>query len=205
ITKVWFTPLPHNSKWIGPVQIHYIENGTKKDRDICKVFNGVMVVLFNISRKKLIYVRQFRPAVYHGMITGDSLEIPQGDIDLIKYPPAMGVTLEPCAGMVENNQTPREAASIEILEECGYQVPEESLELIYKYRSGVGTSSSDQTLFYCEVCDEQKVSDGGGVHDEFIEIVELSIDEARRYVKTGSTVSDGASTLLSTLWFLTNK
>ncbi|XP_060645752.1 uridine diphosphate glucose pyrophosphatase NUDT14-like [Drosophila nasuta] len=205
ITKVWFTPLPKDAKWVAPLQMHYIENGMKKDRDIVKIFNGVMVVLFNVSRQKLIYVRQFRPAVYHGLITGNSFEMPKGCIDLVKYPPEIAVTLEPCAGVAEINKSPQESARVEVLEECGYDVPTESLQLIYQYRSGVGASSAAQTLFYCEVCDEQKVNAGGGVHDEVIEVVDLSIEEAKEYVKTGATVSGGPSTLLATLWFLSNK
>ncbi|KAH8310328.1 hypothetical protein KR044_000776 [Drosophila immigrans] len=205
ISKVWFTPLPENSKWVAPLRMHYIENGMEKKRDIMKIFDGLMVVLFNTSRQKLIYVRQFRPAVYHGIITGNSLVMPQGEIDLDEFPPEIAVTLEPCAGMVDKEKSLQEIGSEEILEECGYEVPAENLQLIYQYRSGVGASSCDQSLFYCEVCDEQKVGEGGGVGDEHIEVVELSIDEAKEYVETGASVSCGPSTLLSMMWFLTNK
>ncbi|XP_034487498.1 uridine diphosphate glucose pyrophosphatase NUDT14-like [Drosophila innubila] len=205
ITKVWFTPLPDKSKWITPCKVHYVENGQKKDRDIIKIFDGVMVILFNISRQKLIYVRQFRAAVYHGIITGNSLEIPKGDIDLIKYPPEMAVTLEPCAGLIDKSKSLPEIAREEVLEECGYDIPVKSFEFIYAFKSGVGASSSTQTFFYCEVCDAQKVSNGGGIHDEVIQVVELSIEDARQMVKTGSTIIGGPSTLLGTLWFLANK
>lgn len=164
-----------------------------------------MIILFNISRKKLIYVRQFRAAVYHGIVTGNSHEMPKGNIDLTKYPPEMAVTLEPCAGLIDKNKSLAEIAREEVLEECGYDVPVKGFEFIYAFKSGVGASSSAQTFFYCEVCDAQRVSSGGGVHDEVIQVVELSIEDAKKMVKTGSTVIGGPSTLLGTLWFLANK
>uniref|UniRef100_A0A1A9UXE1 Uncharacterized protein n=1 Tax=Glossina austeni TaxID=7395 RepID=A0A1A9UXE1_GLOAU len=44
---------------------------------------------------------------------------------------------------------------------------------------GVGTQGSKQTMYYCEVTDNQKKFAGGGVGDEIIDVVEYSVDEAR--------------------------
>lgn len=74
------------------------------------------------------------------------------------------------------------------------------------YRSGVGTTGSLQTLFYVEVTDDDKVQgQGGGVDDEMIEVVELSIDEAKALVAQGTSHSSPPSFLFGILWFLANK
>lgn len=74
-----------------------------------------------------------------------------------------------------------------------------------QYRSGVGTTGSLQTLFYCEVKDDDRSHHGGGVDDELIEVVEYSIADAKKMVEQGSTVSSPPSFLFGLLWFLTNK
>lgn len=71
-------------------------------------------------------------AVYHGIVSssGDSIE----NIDLEKYPPKIGVTLELCAGIVDKNLSLVEIAREEVLEECGYDVPIDRIEEIMTYR-----------------------------------------------------------------------
>ncbi|EDV94454.1 GH21295 [Drosophila grimshawi] len=205
ITKVWLTPLPKNSQWIKPYRMHYIENGRRKSRDIFKILDSVLVIVYNVSRKKLIYVRQFRPAVYHSITTGNSLQIQKGEVDLVKFPPELGFTLEPIAGVVDKDKSLADIAREEVCEECGYDVPTDCLEFVMNFRSGVGASSSTITMFYCEVCDAQKVSEGGGIENEVIQVVDLSINDARGLVQTGSTINSGSSTVIATLWFLCNK
>uniref|UniRef100_A0A1A9ZQ24 Nudix hydrolase domain-containing protein n=1 Tax=Glossina pallidipes TaxID=7398 RepID=A0A1A9ZQ24_GLOPL len=80
---------------------------------------------------------------------------------------------------MKKNKSWREIAREEILEECGYDVPVDQLEEIFSYRCGVGTQGSKQTMYYCEVTDNQKKFVGGGVGDEIIDVVEYSVDEAR--------------------------
>lgn len=48
-------------------------------------------------------------------------------IDSTKYPPALGITLEFCAGIVDKSKSVAETAREEVLEECGYDVPVENL------------------------------------------------------------------------------
>lgn len=67
-------------------------------------------------------------------------------------------------------------------------------------------SGSFQTLYYCEVTDDDKVKGGGGgVEDEIIEVVEYTMDEARALVAQGSRVNGPPSFLFGVLWFLCNK
>ncbi|XP_022214995.1 uridine diphosphate glucose pyrophosphatase NUDT14-like [Drosophila obscura] len=205
ITRIWFSPLPAKSKWIQPCSVNYLENELQKETHVVKVLDGVLVVLYNKSRDKLIFVRQFRAAVYQGRLSCQQPKIPRGDVDLQKFPPEMGITLELCAGQVDKDKSLEDIAREEILEECGYDVPADGLQKVFQYRSGVGISSGGQALFYCEVCDEQRVSAGGGVDKEVIQVVELSLDEARQLVRTGNRTNGGPALLVGVMWFLLNK
>jgi UDP-sugar diphosphatase len=64
--------------------------------------------------------------------------IPEHDrgmkIDTRKYPPESGITLELCAGIVDKDLSLEEVARIEVLEECGYDVPASNFQRIISYR-----------------------------------------------------------------------
>lgn len=140
--------------------------------------------------------------MYYGIIAEAGAE---KEVDLSRYPPSLGVTLELCAGIVDKDKSLIEIACEEVEEECGYVVPVSRLETVLTYRSGVGTSGSLQTMFYCEVTDTDRVCQGGGVDGEMIEVVEYSMEEARQLVTQGASVTSPPSFLLGVLWFLTNK
>ena len=72
----------------------------------------------------------FFSAVYYGAI--DAVDL--GNIDPIKYPPSLGITLELCAGIVDKSISFIEIAREEILEECGYDVPSDRLEEVMTYK-----------------------------------------------------------------------
>lgn len=55
-------------------------------------------------------------------------------IDTSKYPASLGITLEFCAGIIDKNKSWEEIAKEEVLEECGYNIDVNSLELVMKYR-----------------------------------------------------------------------
>lgn len=76
---------------------------------------------------------------------------------------------------------------------------------MHDFRAGVGTNGSLQTLYYCEVTDEDKTTTGGGVGDELIDVIELSLDEARAMVSEGANNNAPPSCLLGVLWFLSNR
>ncbi|XP_065366198.1 uridine diphosphate glucose pyrophosphatase NUDT14-like [Calliphora vicina] len=203
ITKIWVGPLPKDSPYVKPFRFYYVQNGQEKNWDLMKVHDSVSIILFNTSRQKLIFVKQFRPAVFHGIVTTDGGDI--SNVDLAKYPPSLGVTMELCAGIVDKDKSWQEIAREEILEECGYDVPVERVQEVMTYRSGVGSQGSKQKMYYCEVTDADKCSSGGGVDDELIDVVECSIEEARKMVQQGSENNSPPSCLLGVMWFLTNK
>lgn len=77
--------------------------------------------------------------------------------------------------------------------------------IFFFFRSGVGTNGSQQMLYYCEVTDDDKVNSGGGVEDEIIDVVELTIDECRDMLKPGAINNSPPSCLFGLSWFLANK
>ena len=52
------------------------------------------------------------------------------------------------------------------MEECGYEVNIEDIRRVRAFRTGVGVTGSLHTMFYTEVNDEMKVSEGGGIQGE---------------------------------------
>lgn len=59
---------------------------------------------------------------------------PGEQVDITKYPGASGVTLELCAGIVDQDKPLEEIARQEVLEECGYQVPVELMQKVKTFR-----------------------------------------------------------------------
>ncbi|XP_059610767.1 uridine diphosphate glucose pyrophosphatase NUDT14-like [Phlebotomus argentipes] len=204
ITALRYEPLPEDSPYVKPFRMYYTQNGEEKSWDLLKVHDSVAIIIFNKTSQKLLLVKQFRPAVYHGVISsaqGGNIST----IDLEKYPPQLGITLELCAGIVDKSKALVEIAQEEVLEECGYNVPVERIESVLTYRSGVGATGALQNLYYCEVTDGDKVNSGGGVDGEIIDVVELGLEDARQMLTQGSVVTSPPSCLLGILWFLTNK
>lgn len=203
IANVIMKPL-ERSIYVKPCTMHFVQNGAKRTWDLLGVHDSVAIVIFNVTRKVLILVKQFRPAVYLGTIPPEDRQM-HSEIDTQKYPPEKGITIEMCAGIVDKNLSLAEIAREEILEECGYSVPISALELIGSYRSGVGTSAAVQTAYYCEVTDDMRVAQGGGTDEELIEVVEMTVDEVKKYVTQNDIVNSPPSFLFSFYWFLLNK
>lgn len=204
IKDIQYEPIPPDSPFVHPHRMTYCQNGKIKFWDFLQVHDIVVVIIFNVTRRKLVLVRQFRPAVYHGVIVRSGADFKSVDFD--KYPPQMGITTELCAGLVDKSGlSKKEIAKDEILEECGYDVSVDQIEEVFEYTSDVASSSGTQTLFYCEVTDEQKVGDGGGIEDEMIEIVEMSIEEVQERMGQGTSHVSPPNSMLGILWFLSNK
>lgn len=70
--------------------------------------------------------------MFHSVVTSSGSNV--GEVDLQKFPPKIGVTLELCAGIVDKNKSWREIAREEVLEECGYDVAVERIEEVLTYR-----------------------------------------------------------------------
>lgn len=201
LTEVTLVPLT-SEKYMRPQSMLYMQNGEKKCWDLLCVHQGVFIIIRNVTRNVLIFVRQFRPPVYLESVPKEDRN---GKIDTTKYPASLGITLELCAGMVDKDLlTIPEIAAEEVLEECGYKVDPASLEPVCSFPSSVGTTGAKMHLFYCEVTDDMKVGDGGGVHDEIIDVVEMTVEQVKEYMSQKHIISP-PSFLFGVQWFLLNK
>ncbi|CAH2983256.1 unnamed protein product [Chilo suppressalis] len=201
LEQVYVSPLP-DSPYVKPFRLNYTQNGKQKSWDLLEVHNSVAIIVFNVTRKVMIFVKQFRPAIYYNSVHPED----RNDfIDTKKYPASLGIALEMCAGIIDKDKPTIEIAKEEVLEECGYNVEVENLQKIMSYRSGVGVQGSLQTLYYCEVTDDMKTEQGGGVDDEIIEVVEMTIPQIEKMLNSEGPLASPPSCLFSLMWFLHNK
>ena len=158
--------------------------------DYIKVHDCVSVIVYHKDKKSLVFVRQFRPALYMHQLNDKNIEIDDN----------AGYTLELCSGIVDKKLTDEEIAIEECVEEIGYKPKQ--IELINEFYNGLGTGVSKQKLYYAEICESDKVGDGGGIDGENIEVVFIKIDEYRQIINKNikTPLSEYAF-----LWFMENK
>ncbi|CAG0897854.1 unnamed protein product [Cyprideis torosa] len=173
-------------------------NGKPRLWDMVAVHDSVSILIYNKTRSKFVFVRQFRPAVYYNSIPPEDRE----KIDTEKYKPELGVTMELCAGVVDKDKPLVEIAREEILEETGYDVPVERLQKIMTCRSGVGVSGSTKTMYVAVVEDSMRVTEGGGMEEEgeVIDVYEASRQELSRLLD-GGFVNYSPETMAALQWW----
>ncbi len=170
-----------NPKYIKASFAKYRQNGVAKDWELIQAHDSVAILIYERKEKSFILVKQFRPAVY----------LNNND----------GMTVELCAGLVDKRLTLKEIAKEEILEECGYDVELCDIEKIVSFRTAVGFAGSQQTLYYTEVDEDTRVSDGGGIDDELIEVVKLPVDEALDFIYDESIAKTSGLMFAFMWWF----
>lgn len=196
------------SNYLKPLRMQFTLNGRTRNWDCLKVHDSVACVIFNKTRNKLIYVKQFRPAVYLSSLSKEQTNII--DFDPSKIDVATnsktGYTMELCAGLADKDgKNPQEVMKEEIIEETGYDVPLESIKFICSFRGSTGLTGTLMSLFFAEVTDDQRSSTGGGVDDESIEVLEYDIEDARKAIycrDEDAPYSRPPAMLFGTSWFL---
>ncbi|MFT6962206.1 MAG: ADP-ribose pyrophosphatase [Flammeovirgaceae bacterium] len=145
--------------------------------------DSVAIVLWNTDKEAVLLTNQFRYPTY---AKGED-----------------GWILELIAGSVKPDEDLTLAMQREIEEEVGYDCQE--LEHIQTFFVSPGGTSERIHLFYGEVRNSQKNSEGGGLaqENEDIQLVEWNKTQITDSVKHGE-VKD-AKTLIGFMWFLQNK
>lgn len=176
-----FTLQPlEDAKFITTAFATYEQNGKAKSWEIVEAHDSVSILLYHVQKEAFILVKQFRPAVYMNN--------------------QQGMTIELCAGIVDKNLTLAEIAKEEIEEECGYAVPLDKIEKITAFHTSVGFAGSKQTLYYAELTEEMKVSEGGGIEDEEIEVVMLPLEESRAFLYDES-IAKSPGLMFAFMWW----
>jgi UDP-sugar diphosphatase len=173
-----------NAKFISTSFATYEQDGIKKSWEIVEAHDSVAILIYHKEKKAFILVKQFRPAVY---LNNDD-----------------GMTIELCAGIIDKKLSLEEIAKEEIEEECGYAIPLQSLERITSFHTSVGFAGSKQMLYFVEVDESMKVSEGGGVDHEDIEVVYLPVKDAKALIYDESIAKTPGLMFAFMWWFERN-
>ncbi len=174
-----------NPKFIKPIKIHYTQSGQKKEWEAVIAHDSVAILLYHTNKKSFVLVKQLRVPVLNANKTD-------------------GMMYELCAGIVDKNIPNIEIAREEILEECGYDVPRESIKKISTFYTSVGIAGTQQTLYYAECNETMKVSEGGGLTEEEIEVIYIPIANAKEFM-FDETYKKTSGLLMAFYWFFDNR
>jgi len=97
-----------------------------------------------------------------------------------------GMTVELCAGIVDKNLSLVSIAQEEIEEAS--------------FHTSVGFAGSKQMMYFAKVDESMKVSDGGGVDDEQIEVIFLPVSEAKAFIYDES-IAKTPGLMFAFMWY----
>ncbi len=172
------------AKFITTSFATYEQDGIKKSWEVVQAHDSVAILIYHKEKDAFVLVKQFRPAVY---LNNDD-----------------GMTVELCAGIVDKELSLEEIAKEEIEEECGYAVPLQNLERITSFHTSVGFAGSKQILYFVEADESMKVSEGGGVDHEQIEVFYLPVDKAKKLIYDESIAKTPGLLFAFMWWFEKN-
>ncbi|MBN1958472.1 MAG: NUDIX domain-containing protein [Desulfuromonadales bacterium] len=152
-----------DNKFIRPVRLHYVQNGTRRSWEAVKSHDSVSVLLYHTEKKAFLLVKQFRPAVH-------------------LHHPQHTYTYELCAGIVDKEKSLEQITREEIDEECGYDVPVDRIEKVSSFFTNVGVTGSRQHLYYATIDETMRVHAGGGTKNEEIILEFLPLSQAREFL-----------------------
>ena len=164
----------------------YTQDGVEKSWEVLEAGDSVAILIWHREHERFVLVRQFRPAVY----------LHNRD----------GMTVELCAGLLDKEgHSPEEVAAEEVEEECGFRIDPARLRKITSFYTSVGFAGSRQTLYYAEVEESMRVSQGGGIAgEEQIEVLELDPAAARQLMED-ENVARTSGLLYGLCWWFANR
>ncbi|AQW87064.1 nudix-type nucleoside diphosphatase [Campylobacter pinnipediorum subsp. caledonicus] len=185
ITELNILPLGE-SKYLKPFKMEFKQNGKLRDWDCVKAFNSVSILLYHVEKDAFLFVKQFRPAVWYSQ-----------EKENIKSK-EQGFTYELCAGIMDKSKTEEQTIREECIEEVGYDIKD--VFRITMCYSALGFGGATQTMFYAQIDESMKISDGGGIDDESIELVFISRDKIDEFLYDESKVK-GFGMLFAISWW----
>lgn len=191
-------PLPGPSAYIKPKAVLYDFNGKQRRWDVVESHASVGVVLYHRDLQAWLLVRQFRPPVYASRLrAAKAAGLPAPGF-------LSGFTYELCAGLIDKSgKSVAEICKEEIMEECGFDVPLESISEIATAHSAIGTQGAEHVVFYAEVDASMQREAGGGLlsHGECIEVLALPVEHTQAFVVDNS-LPKSAGLMFGLIWSL---
>lgn len=131
--------------------------------------NGAAILLYNSDKGTVILTKQFRMPIYEN----NSEE---------------AMSIEVCAGAIDNNDNPLETVLRETEEEVGYNI-KKAKQVLTAYTSP-GALTEKMYLFVAEYNDAMKSNEGGGleIENEEIEVLEMPFSMAIEMMNKGEII-----------------
>ena len=167
-----------SDNWYVLRKVHYRmrkPDGTwaERTREAYDRGNGATILLYDLQRRTVLLTRQFRLPTY---VNGN----------------ASGMLLETCAGLLDADN-PEDAIRRETREETGYEIG--AVRKVFEAYMSPGSVTEILHFFVAEYSAAERVSDGGGIDDEDIEVVEMDFDAALAAIRSGA-IRDGKTIML---------
>jgi len=135
--------------------------------------NGATILPYNLARRTVILTRQFRLPTF---VNGNE----------------SGMLIETCAGLLDRDN-PSDCITRELREETGFEI--QNVQKVMEAYMSPGSVTEIVYFFVCEYTPAQKVAAGGGIEEEDIEVMELTIEEANDRIAAGE-IRDGKTIML---------
>ena len=174
-----------NPKFIKPIKIHYTQKNKQKEWEAVIAHDSVAILLYHTDKKAFVLVKQLR-------------------IPVLNSNKKDGMMYELCAGIVDKDTSLIQIAKEEILEECGYDLDIKNIQEVSTFYTAVGISGTQQTLYYATCDDSMKVSEGGGLAEEEIEVIYIPLEEAKAFM-FDEKYQKTSGLLMAFYWFFDNK
>ncbi|WP_299390722.1 NUDIX domain-containing protein [uncultured Gelidibacter sp.] len=166
--------------WATLSEINYdyqFKNGSWKrvSRESYDRGHGTGILLYNSEKGTVILTRQFRMPIFQ---TNKN----------------EGMSIEVCAGAIDDNDSPEVTIIREVEEEVGYRITD--VKKVMEAYTSPGALTEKMYLFVAPYSDTMKVHEGGGVAGELeeIEVIELSFSKALQMI--ASTEIRDAKTIM---------
>lgn len=164
----WFTLRNYTYDLIGKSGVR-----VRQKREVYDRGNGATILLYNRIKETVLLINQFRMPTY---LNGNQT----------------GMLLEACAGLLDND-SPEICIRKEAIEETGFSVGKVN-KLFEAYMSPGGVTEILH-FFSAEYDESQRVSRGGGVEDEVLDVFEVPFEHAIEMVRDGR-IKDGKTIML---------
>jgi len=125
--------------------------------------NGATILLYDTTRGTVILTRQFRLPTY---VNGN----------------ASGMLIEACAGLLDQDD-PEACITREVREETGFDI--RNARKVFESYMSPGSVTEILHFFVAEYSRAQQVTDGGGIEEEDIEVLEMPFAAALAKVSSG--------------------